>query len=242
MPGRWIRPTCIGLLVAAWVLDLLTPQLFVAAILLNGPIALSSLTFDPRFTQALVGVALAADAAAGYANGAAAGHHWYTIAIADRVIVGLSFLLVGGLSIATQDSARRAGELAARAERAARERSVRRAVEAVRDSVNPELIARAIVREATGSLVVEVARLYLFVPSSDEPTAYVRSPSSEVEVSRARPSPAVLSMLHRVADRRAIVPIGGADAVGRLVLDAFGHPHAIAAPIVEHETVFGVLV
>jgi signal transduction histidine kinase len=241
VPGRWIRPTCIGLLVAAWVLDLFTPQLFVAAILLNGPIALSSLTFDPRFTQVLVGIALAADAAAGYANGAA-GHNWSAIALADRVIVGLSFLLVGGLSIATQGSARRAGELAARAERAARERSVRRAVETIRDSVNVELIARAIVREATGSLLVEAARLYLFVPSSDEPTAYVHSASSEVEVSRARPGPAVLSMLHRVADRRAIVPVGGADAVGRLLVDAFGHPHAIAAPLVEHETVFGVLV
>lgn len=167
MPHRWIRPTCVVLLVVAWILDLLTPQLFVAAILLNGPIAISSLALDSRFTQLLVGLALLCDVSAGYANGLHDGHHWDVIAIGDRIISALSFLLVGGLSIATQRSAARAGELAARQERAARERSVRRAIEIIRASVNPELIERAIVREAQGSLAVDAARLYVFSPSID---------------------------------------------------------------------------
>ncbi len=242
MPGRWIRPTCVGLLVGAWGLDLVTPQLFVAAILLNGPIALSSLAVDPRFTRILVGVALIANVTAGYANGAVAGSHWEAIAIGDRVIAGLSFLLVGGLSIAAQQSAREAGELAARQERAARERSVRRAVEAIRGSVNVELIERAIVREAIVSLGVDAARLYVFRPSSDEPTTYARTASGEVELSGERPVPAVLSLLHRVGEGRAIVSVGPGDALGRLLLEAFGHPHAIAAPLVEHGQVFGVFV
>jgi signal transduction histidine kinase len=242
VPARWIRPTCLGLLVGAWALDLLTPQLFVAAILLNGPIALSSLAVDPRFTRILVGVALLANLTAGYANGIADGYRWDTIAIGDRVIAGLSFLLVGGLSIAAQKSARQAGELAARQERAARERTLRRAVEAIRASVNVELIERAIVREASASLGVDGARLYVFRPSSDEPTTYARTTSGEVEFSRERPSPAVLSLLHRVAEGRAIVSIGASDALGRLLLEAFGHSYAIAAPLVEHEQVFGVLV
>ncbi|MGP6158695.1 MAG: sensor histidine kinase, partial [Vulcanimicrobiaceae bacterium] len=190
----------------------------------------------------LVVVALVANFTAGYANGVAAGNHWDTIAIGDRVIAGLSFLLVGGLSIAAQQSARQAGELAARQERAARERGVRRAVESIRGSVNVELIERAIVREAIASLGVDAARLFVFRPSSDEPTSYVRSASGEVELSRQRPSPAVLSLLHRVAGGRGIVSVGESDALGRLVLEAFGHPHAVAAPLVEHEQVFGVLV
>jgi signal transduction histidine kinase len=242
VPGRWIRPTCVGLLVGAWALDVFTPQLFVAAILLNGPIALSSLAVDPRFTRILVVVALVANVTAGYANGAADGYHWQAIALGDRVIAGFSFLLVGGLSIAAQQSARQAGELAARQERAARERSLRRAVEAIRASVNVELIERAIVREAIASLGVDAARLYVFQPSSDEPTTYASGVSGEVVLSRERPAPAVLSLLHRVAGGRAIVPVGESEAVGRLVLETFGLPHGVAAPLVEHDQVFGVLV
>ncbi len=41
---------CYALLVAAWIVDLVTPQLFIAAILLNGPIALSSLALQSRLT------------------------------------------------------------------------------------------------------------------------------------------------------------------------------------------------
>ncbi len=242
MPGRWIRPACVGLLVGAWGLDLFTPQLFVAAILLNGPIALSSLAVDPRFTRILVGLALVANVTAGYLNGVADGYRWETIAIGDRVIAGFSFLLVGGLSIAAQQSARQAGELAARQERAARERTLRRAVEAIRSSVNVELIERAIVREAIVSLGVDAARFYAYKPSSDAPVTYASTPSGEVEYSRDRPAPAVLSLLSRVAEDRAIVPIGAGDALGRLLLGAFGYSHAIAAPLVEHDRIFGVLV
>ena len=242
MPGRWIRPACVGLLVGAWGLDLFTPQLFVAAILLNGPIALSSLAVDPPFTRILVGVALLANLTAGYLNGVVDGYHWDTIALGDRVISGFSFLLVGGLSIAAQQSAREAGELAARQERAARERILRRAVEVIRSSVNIELIERAIVREALPSLGVDAAKLYAYKPSSDAPVTYASAPSGEVEFSRDRPSPAVLSLLSRVAEDRAIVTIGADDALGRLLLEAFGHAHGIAAPIVEHGRVFGVLV
>ena len=232
------------LLVAAWVLDLLTPQLFVAAILLNVPIALSSLALDFRFTQVLVALALLADVTAGYANGIADGHRWDAIAIGDRMIAAFSFLLVGVLAIATQRSAARAGELSARQERAARERSVRRAVEVIRGSMNPELIERAIAREALGSLSVDGALLYVFRPQRDEPTAYVaRAGRAEVEVASARPASPVLSLLHRMAEQRErIARVGETDALGRLLLETVGAPHAIAASLIEHETVFGVLV
>jgi len=233
----------VVLLVAAWVLDLLTPQLFVAAILLNVPIALSSLALDFRFTQLLVVLALVADVTAGYANGVADGHRWEAIAIADRCISAFSFLLVGGLAIATQRSAARAGELSARQEREARERSVRRAVEVVRGSVNSELIERAIVREAPGSLAVDRAILYVFRPQLDEPTSYTGSAGGEVDVTSRRPAAPVLSLLHRMAEgRERISRISETDALGRLLLDTLETPYAIAASLIEHETVFGVLV
>jgi signal transduction histidine kinase len=229
------------LLVAAWLLDLVTPQLFVAAILLNGPIALSSLALDSRFTQFLVGLALVANVSAGYVNGLAEHGHWDATAFGDRVIVGLSFLLVGGLSIATQRSAAHAGELAARQDRAARERSVRRAVEAIRASVNAELIERAIVREALPSLGVDAARLYVFSPSLDEPTTFA-SAGGDVDVRNERPAAPILSLLHRIAaQREGITPVRETDPLGRLLLDTLETRQAIAAPLVEHETVYGVL-
>jgi signal transduction histidine kinase len=243
MQERWIRPSCVGLLIAAFIFDALTPQLFVVAILLNGPIALSSLAFDSRFTRLLVVLALLANGAAGYANGVHDGYRWEPIAIGDRIIAGLSFLLVGGLSIATQSSAQRAGELAARADRAARERSVRRAVEIVRASINPELVRRAVVREAPASLLVDVAILYAFEPSLDEPSTYTSVTGRDVEVAVGRPPAEILSLLHRMAaQREGIATLLDTDVLGRLRLDTFGARSAIAATLVEHETTFGVLI
>ena len=97
------------LLLAAFGIDVATPQLFVVAILFNGPIALSSLALDSRFTRVLILAAIVLNGIACYANGVHDGYRWEAIAIGDRLIAALSFLLVGGLSIATQASAARAG-------------------------------------------------------------------------------------------------------------------------------------
>ncbi len=243
MPVRWLLPSCVGLLIAAFAVDLLTPQLFVVAILLNVPIAMSSLALNSRFTRLLVILALVANAIAGYANGLHDFHHWDPIAVGDRVICGLSFLLVGGLSVATQHSAARAGELSARQERAARERSVRKAIEAVRSSINPELVKRAIVREARRSLGVDLALYYSFEPSLDEPSTYSAGGGDDIEFTSARPPAEIVSLLHRMADRNeGIATLLDTDALGRLQLDTFGAKSAIAAPLVEHETTFGVLI
>lgn len=231
------------LLVAAFGIDVATPQLFVVAILFNGPIALSSLALDSRFTRLLIAAAVALNVIAGYVNGVHDGYRWEAIAIGDRLISALSFLLVGGLSIASQASAARAGELAARQERAARERSVRRSVETIRSSMNPELIVRATVREAIRSLAVDAALLYTVKPGLDEPITYASTAQGEVDVSADRPPPPILSFLHRVAERRdPVVAVPETDALGRLLLDTLGAPYAIAAPLVEHGTLYGVLV
>jgi len=245
VPERWIRPLCLAALALAWVLDLVTPQLLVVAILFNVPIALSSLALDSRFTRALVALALVADAVAGYANGVHDGYHWESIALADRTIGALSFLLVGSLSIAAQRAASRAGELAARADRIAREAGVRRAVEALRGSVNPELIRRAFVREALASLDVETALFFAFDRAVDAPTTYraTRATLGEVDATDRRPGPALLSFFHRLLDRdERVVASEASDPLGRLLLETLGASHAIAARVVEHEATFGVLV
>ncbi len=50
-----------------------------------------------------------ANAIAGYFNGAAAGYRWNAIAIGDRVLLAASFVLVGYLSVKSQEYAREAG-------------------------------------------------------------------------------------------------------------------------------------
>lgn len=243
MAERYIRLACVVLLVAAFALDLVTPQLFVAAILLNAPIALSSLALDRRFTQWLIVAALVANAAAGYANGVADGYQWNPIAIGDRVISGLSFLLVGVLSIATQASAKRAGELAARQDRAARERTVTRSVEAVRSSVNAELIERAVAREACSAFGADRAWVFAYEPTATSPTTYVASAGkSDVEVEGERPSGAVLSLLERMSHERDPVHVTREDALGRLLLDTLRLEYATAVTIADRDVVFGVLI
>ncbi|HMD01754.1 MAG TPA: GAF domain-containing protein, partial [Candidatus Baltobacteraceae bacterium] len=242
MPARWIRPACLVLLAAAWALDLLTPQLLVVSILLNGPIALSSLTLDPRFTRLLVVLALAANAAAGYVNGLSEGGHWDAIAIGDRIISGFSFLLVGGLSIATERAAHEAGQSAARQERTLRERDVQRSIEVIRASVNVEVIERAIAREACAALHVDEAIFYEIDVNSDRPATYCSVPGSDVDATLERPPPAVLSLVQRVAEDAQLRELGRGDALGRLLLDTYDAPQGFVIPLVEHETVYGVLV
>jgi len=237
---RWIRPACVVLLVAAWVLDVITPQLLIVAILLNGPIALSSLASDSRFTRILVVLAVAADAGGGYINGLAE-HHWDTIALWNRALVALSLFLVGSLSIAAQQAARRAGESAARETRASRERDLRRAVESIRASINSELIARAALRGALDALHADRALIYVFDEGRDVFATYDAA-GDGLRVTPARPPSPVLSLLERIAETRTLVRLSATDTVARFTLDALGAPHAIGAALAEHDQLFGVLI
>ncbi len=90
--------TSVLLFVAIVVLDLLTPQRLVAAILLNIPIALSGLVLKRRFTFALVLIAVAMDAVAGLINASSEGG-FDSISIFNRVLLAISFILVGFMTV-----------------------------------------------------------------------------------------------------------------------------------------------
>src|ERR1700736_17120 len=160
MSPRVTLVLCIILLLVAFTIDLLTPQSLVAAILLTIPVALSSLVLNRRITQALIIVALVANVAVGYLNGIREGYHWDAIAIANRTLAGFSIVLVGVLGVLAQAAAERSGQLAARQRQVQREQTIRRSMETIRSSLNVELVARAIVREAVSALDVSGARLF----------------------------------------------------------------------------------
>jgi len=229
---------CILSLAAAFVIDLLTPQEFVAAILLDVPIVLSSLGGDRRFTFGLVVAALVANVIAGYANGIVDHHHWDAIGIGDRILAGLSIIFVGYLGGAVQDEAQRAGRSEALGQRARREAELRAALERVRSSLSPDLVVRAIAREAADLFGADAVRLVL----PDATSLVARAGSENVELDEARPAPSLASLVARTLDAGDLVSVRSSDALGRLVLDDLAAPAALALPLVEGERRFGVAI
>jgi signal transduction histidine kinase len=212
---------CYALAVAVWLVDLFTPQLFVVAILMNGPIALSGLALNTRLTAALVIFAEVANIVAGYMNGAQVHYHWDTIAVGDRVLTAASFLLVAYLTIRAQDYARSAGTATERSRTAAGEKRLRRALDAVRATLNVELVLRAVVREAL--TLITATEVLLIVRSSqlETPTAYsMKRGSADVEVARAPLESALASLVQRTTGEARVTFALPGDPVARMLLDA----------------------
>jgi len=223
---------CYGLLVAAWIVDLLTPQLFIAAILFNGPIALSSLALQSRLTTNLVVVAEIFNAVAGYVNGVQAGYQWSTVAIGDRFLLAASFVLVGYLSIKTRDYAREAGVSAGRMRQVEIERALREATERVRGTLNVELVQRAITRESVGLVGASKATLIVREASFGPLlTLSYRAGDAGIELERRTLSTELASLVARAANAADVFRLTESDLLGRLTLEALGADEALVTPI-----------
>jgi signal transduction histidine kinase len=231
---------CIIALVAAFVIDLLTPQLFVTAILLDAPIVLSSLTRSSRFTGGLVFAALAANVIAGYLNGVSDHRHWDSLGIGDRFLAGLSIVFVGYLSTAVGQTAQRAGRLEAQQVRAQRETLLAAAIERVRSSLSLDLVLPAIARETTSLFDIDRAR-FVLTDRANGVTLVARRDVDEVDVDEARLGPEAASIVQRALDGADVLLLARSDAFGRLVLDYLGAPSALALPIADRERRFGVV-
>lgn len=114
--GRIVLAT-LALLLLAFLLDVLTPQSLVAAILFGVPIALSGLALSPRFTWGVVGLALLGDLLAGILNARAEGDA-SLLAVGNRLLAALSMALVGYLTLALLRKAEAEGRAAAALRRA----------------------------------------------------------------------------------------------------------------------------
>ena len=242
MNPRHMLVLSIALLLIAFAIDLMTPQALVAAILLTIPVALSSLVLNRRITEALILAALVANVVAGYVNGAHEGHTWNAIAILNRVLAGFSIVLVGWLGTVAQSRALRSGQLAEQSLQARREQALRRSMETIRSSLNVELVARAIVREAVTALGVDGARLYTIEQHRLAATTYSwQRGGDDVEVSSARPAAELLSLLQAVMSQRRSLVVTPDDALGRFALATLGAERASVVPLVNDQITFGIL-
>jgi signal transduction histidine kinase len=240
---RWIAWISVALLVCAWLFDMLTPQRLVAAILLTIPVALASVFLTRRFSSAVIVLSLVANVAAGWYNGAREGGHWDSITIANRLLAAFSIVLVGYLGSIAQSAAERSGRLAARQRLARRNESLRWALERIRSSLNVDLVARAIVREAIDLFDADVAWLYVADGGTfDEITYSIERGGADVGVHRAPAVAGLAQFLRRALERREPLALLPTDPVARLCLDALGADHARIAPLADSQVDLGVLV
>ncbi|MEA2784457.1 MAG: two-component system, OmpR family, sensor histidine kinase KdpD [Candidatus Eremiobacteraeota bacterium] len=240
MRSRVVAVAAFALLIVAFVADALTPQTLVIAILLDVPIVLAALTQSRRLTMALVIAALAADAAAWFINAAHDGYRWDGISAGNRALSMLSIVLVGYLSTAVQERAERVGRLAAQEARARREAALAVTADRMRASLSPDLVKRAIVREAPQALDASAA--FWYPSGNDGEILSARAGSSDVDVVDERPSAEIATLTHRVAEDGAVTIVRGVDPVGRFVLDRLQAHSAIAIPLADRGTSFGVLI
>jgi signal transduction histidine kinase len=223
---------CYGLLVGVAILDLLTPQLFIAAILSNAPIALSSLALKSRLTMSLVVAAEVANALAGYVNGLHAGSHWDAIAIGDRLLLAASFVLVGYLSVQAQEYAREAGLSAGRMRQVDVEKALREATGRVRETLNVELVQRAITKESVALLDASRALLVVRQTPFTAPLVLTyRAGDSDLSVERPALSTEMTSLIARASEADDVFALSANDLLGRVTLERLGAEDALVTPI-----------
>lgn len=225
-------------LVAVFVLDVVTPQTLVIAILSAIPIALAAFVASRRLTGALVVAALAGDLVAGFANSRHDGH-MDPIGFADRLLSAVVIVLVGAVSTVAQERAQKLGAFAAQEARARRESALATAIDRIRGSLSVDLVVRAIAREAPTAFESDAAHWYPAQRMDDALVA--RRASAEVQADRSAGTPEVVSLVRRVLDDGEAMLVRREDPVGALVLDRIEASSALAVPIADREHTFGVL-
>lgn len=240
MSSRAVTVAAFALLIATFVVDVLTPQTLVIAILLDVPIVMAALTRSRRLTASLVAAALAADVTAAAINAAHDAYRWDPIGVGDRLLSMLSIVLVGYLSTAVQERAERVGRLAAQEARARREAMLAASADRIRASLSPDVVSRAIVRET--SRVLGAASTYWYPARADGEALAGTDAGGEIQVVDERSSPEIVSLTRRVADDGGVCVVLPADPVGRLALDRLRARSAIAIPLADRDAAFGVLI
>lgn len=221
---------CYGLVAAVWALDIVTAQVFIAAILLNVPIALSSIAFDRRLTISLTAIAEIANLVSGYVNMAQAAYRLDPIAVGDRLLLAASFLLVAAMAIKTQELGQRAGMARAEEKQAQRERRLRQASEGVRASLSEDLVTKAICEQTCRMLDASHATLIFGVESPAHAYRSEPEPDGRYTVERTTAAPEVRSFLAGVRGA-ALIQRDRHDVVASLVLERLGFRWGVCAEI-----------
>ncbi len=239
MRARLVPLVSWASLLAVFVLDVLTPQTLVVAILSAIPIAFAAFVASRRLTGALVVAALALDAVACIANARQDGH-LDTIGLVDRLLSAVVIVLVGTVSTIAQERAKKIGAFAAQEVRTRRESALATAIDRIRTSLSGDLVVRAIAREAPLAFDADGAHWYPARRADDALVAHAGN--AEVRGDDSAASPEVVSLVRRVLDDGETLIVRREDPVGALVLERLAAGSALALPVADREHAFGVLV
>ena len=120
-----IVATSLALMSGGLVLDILTPQQFIAAIVWIVPIALSGLAFSKRFTYGLVIAAVVLSGLVSLLNAGAQGG-LDSIAVLNRVLLAACAVMVGVMTVNLSNFSQRVGQLQEREDKIRQERDLER--------------------------------------------------------------------------------------------------------------------
>jgi two-component system, OmpR family, sensor histidine kinase KdpD len=135
----WSRASIVtislALMLGGLVLDILTPQQFIAAIVWIVPIALSGLAFSKRFTYGLVIAAVVLSGLVSWLNAGAQGG-LDGIAVLNRVLLAACAVMVGVMTVNLSNFSQRVGQLQEREDKIRQERDLERVAATVASSQN----------------------------------------------------------------------------------------------------------
>lgn len=242
-PARVSVPTIAVLaflmLFGAFVIDDLTPQTLVIAILFDIPIVMAAFTRSRGLTAALVGTALLANVGAAYVDAVRDGLHWEIIALEDRAFATVSIILVGYLSNVLQERAERVGRLAAQEARARREAALAVAADRIRAHLSTDVVTRAILRE--GVVALDGERAYWYPADPHEEALRFAVTRGEVEVFPGRRDPEIGAFVQRIASGRVPSVFRSDDPRAKPVLERLEARNALALPLCDRGVDFGVV-
>lgn len=181
----WTLPAvCLLLLFGGLVMDLNTTQELVVAIIYAVPIALSGARTSRTLTWWCISLALLANIGAGYDNMAASGIV-DRITILNRVLAGLSFLLVGAMTLLLESTSEEVEHLSEAEEEGERQKHLREFLVELSGPLEPEeVMERAVtgLRRLLGADAVVATTLdgerFSEPRWSDPPSSDLASPGS----------------------------------------------------------------
>jgi signal transduction histidine kinase len=127
--------TSLALMLVGLVLDVLTPQQFIAAIVWIVPIALSGLASSRRFTYGLVVAAVILSGLVSWLNAGAQGG-LDGVAVLNRVLLAACAVMVGVMTVNLSQFSQRVGQLQEREDKIRQERDLERVAATVASAHN----------------------------------------------------------------------------------------------------------
>lgn len=164
-----IVPTCLALMLGGLILDIFTPQQFIAAIVWIVPIALSGLVFSKRFTFSLVIAAVVLSFLVSWLNAGAQGD-LDGISVLNRLLLAATAVMIGVMTVNLSVFSGRVGQLQERESKMRQERDLERIASAVagsqtlNDAIEHVVPVLKRVLGASGALIVGEANNLLVAP------------------------------------------------------------------------------